>query len=379
MNRRAVAIVMLAVALLSACRPAREPVEPVVIDPVELQAFADAFFAEQMEALQIPGLTFVFVQGGKVIYARGYGYADLETATPADADSTIMRIGSVSKLFVATAVMQLVEQGKLDLDADVNGYLTTFQLANPFREPVTLAHLLTHTTGIEDPPYTSETDPQQREPLGAHLAAQMPSPTHRPGKVHRYSNYGYALAAWIVEEVSGTPFDQYVQQNIFAPLGMADSRYLLDLPLPQNLATGYQYQNGVQAPQPMDYDHDYPSGSIVSTAEAMSRFILAHLEGGCAQDACILQDDTLAQMHQRQAKTPHKGQNVTYGFVEALHDGQRLLGHSGAIRGFGSSLNLLPEHDAGYFFAFNQECYQTSACQIVPAFRQQLLERFYSE
>jgi CubicO group peptidase (beta-lactamase class C family) len=158
---------------------------------------------------------------------------------------------------------------------------------------------------------------------------------------------------------------------------MTRSRYLLAPPLPENMVTGYLYQDGAQVPQPMDYDDDYPGGSIVSTAEDMSHFILAHLQDGCYQDACILQATTLAEMHQRQAKTPFEGQNATFGFVEGIVDEARLIGHSGAIRGFGSSLNMFPEHDMGYFFAFNAECYETSACRIVSEFRQQFLERFF--
>jgi CubicO group peptidase (beta-lactamase class C family) len=127
----------------------------------------------------------------------------------------------------------------------------------------------------------------------------------------------------------------------------------------------------------VDYDSDYPGGSIVSTVEGMSHFIVAHLRDGCYEGACILQPETVAEMQQRQARTPYKGQNVAYGFVEGTFDGVRLLGHSGAIRGFGSSLDLLPEYDMGYFFAFNAECYETSACQIAPEFRRRFLERFF--
>ena len=245
----------------------------MVIDRNELQNFADAFFAEQWKTLHIPGVVVVFVQKGEVIFAKGYGYADLETAAPLDPEVSVMRIGSISKPFVATAVMQLVEQGKLDLHADVNRYLTTFQIKDSFPEPVTLAQLLTHTSGFEDPPYVSNTDPQQVMPLHEYLAATFVARTHRPGEVYSYSSCGYDLAALIVEEVSGIPFDQYVDQNIFKPLGMTHSRYVLAPPLPENLATGYFYQNAVQSPQPMDYDSGYPSGSIVSTAADMARFL----------------------------------------------------------------------------------------------------------
>jgi CubicO group peptidase (beta-lactamase class C family) len=288
-----------------------------------------------------------------------------------------MRIGSISKLFVATAVMQLVEKGQADLDADINQYLAAFQLEDGFSEPVTLAQLLTHTAGYEDPPYESYTDPAMVQPLGAYLAESMPPRSNPPGAVQRYCNHGYALAAYVVEEVSGQPFEQYVAEQILKPLGMSDSGYLLGPPLPGEMATGYSYEKRTQVPLPIDYDSDYPGGSMVSTADDMARFMLAHLEGGCYEGECILQPDTLAEMHQQRAQTPYEGQAVTYGFVEAQQEGQRLLGHSGAIRGFGASLNLLPEHNLGYFFSFNEECYLTSACEIVPEFREQFLERFF--
>ncbi len=368
----------LIVILLAACGPADTEVQPVAIDGAELESFADEFFPAQMERLHIPGVSFVLVQSGEIVLSRGYGSANLDTGSPIS-QTTVMRIGSVSKPFVATAVMQLVEQGKLDLNSDVNEYLSAFQLEDSYSEPVTLAQLLTHTAGFEDPPYATSIDPRQVQPLSEHLAANMPPRTHRPGQDFLYSSYGYALAALVVEDVSGLPFDQYVARNIFQPLGMVQSGYLLAPPVPEKMATGYFYQEGRQVPQPVDYDDDYPGGSIISTAEDMSHFLLAHLQDGCFKDACILQATTVAEMHQRQAKTPFERQNVTLGFVEGLEDGQRFLGHSGAIRGFGTSLNLMPDHDLGYFFSFNEECYQTSACEIVSAFRQQFLARFFSD
>jgi CubicO group peptidase (beta-lactamase class C family) len=376
-TKAAIALILVTI-LLVGCRPADHEIGAVVLDPVELESFTDRFFPARMKKLHIPGASFVLVQNGEIVLLKGYGAADLERGSILSAETTVMRIGSVSKSFVATAVMQLVEQGKLDLHADVNDYLTALQLENTFPQPVTLAHLLTHTAGFEDPPYATHTDPQQVQSLDEHLAEHMPPRSHPPGERYGYSSYGYALAGLIVEEVSGMPFDQYVEQNIFGPLGMTRSRYLLAPPLPENLATGYFYQDRKQVPQPVDYDEDYPGGSIVSTAQDMARFILAHLQEGCYQDTCILQASTVAEMHRQQVSTPLEGQNVTFGFMEGLQDGQRLLGHSGAICGFGASLNLLPEHNVGYFLAFNEECYQTSACEILSAFRKQFLKRFFS-
>ena len=350
--------------------------ERVAIDPGELEAFADSFFPEQMNELHTPGLALVVVQDGVVLLAKGYGSANLEEDIPFDIDETVVRIASISKLFVATAVMQLVEQGKLDLHADVNGYLgdSAFQVDDSYPEPVTLAHLLTHTSGYGESAESSA-DPATIPPLDEYLAEHMPPRLAPPGESWRYSGHGNAVAALVVEEVSGLPFDQYVSQNILQPLDMDQSRYLLSPPLPDKLAVGYVYRDGGYTPQPIEYYGDYPGASLVSTAADMAKFMIAHLQEGCYQDTCILQPTTIAEMHQRQAATPYGGH--TYGFTEGIKNGQRLIGHSGAIYGFGNILDLLPEHDLGYFFSFNLECMDSSACDIIPTFRQQFLDRFF--
>jgi len=374
--KRQTILVLLFTLVLVACGVTQTAVDPVQLNPIEFQIFADAFFKDQMATLHIPGLSFILVQDGKVILTKGYGVANLESGKSIDPLSSVIGIGSVSKLFVATAVMQLYESGKVDLQTDINDYLTTFQVADSYPEPVTLAQLLTHMAGFEDPPYHHNPDPEQGQPLSKYLSEKIPDRTQPPGKTFLYSNLGYALAALVVQEVTATPFNQYVNQQIFEPLGMDQSTYLIAPPLPENMVTGYLYQDGVQVPQPLDYDSDYPAGSILSTAEDMAHFIIAHLGNGCYLGSCILQPDTLAEMHQRQGRTPNKGQNVAFGFVEGVTGNVRMIGHSGATRGFGSSLNILPKHNIGYFFSFNAECHQTTACQIIPEFRQQFIEYF---
>jgi CubicO group peptidase (beta-lactamase class C family) len=374
---KTVVLCLLLAAVVAACAPSYEDQGPLVVDAGEMETFADDFFTQQMAELDIPGLTFVLVHDGEVVLAKGYGSASLEKGIPVDPEETVMRIGSVSKLFVATAVMQLVERGELDLRADVNQYLSAFQIDDAYAEPVTLAHLLTHTAGFEAPPYSTTTDPAQVPPLGPYLAEHMPPQIGPPGETFRYSNHGYALAAYVVEEVSGLSFDEYVQQNILHPLGMERSGYLLGPPMPEGLATGYFYENGEQLPQPVDYDADYPGGSMVSTATDMAKFMLAFLQDGRYEDTFILQPETIEEMHQRHfTVTPGKS-GVTYGFAEGFVNGQRLLGHSGAITGFSTILDLLPEHDLGYFFSFNEEYYQTSAGEIIPSFRQQFMDHLF--
>lgn len=384
--RKSILVTLVLLFALTSCQsvqPAKTG--PVTVDSRDLQEFADKFFMKQLDRLHIPGAVFLFVQGNDVIYAKGYGYANLEQKIPMESEDTVVRIGSISKSFVATAVMQLVEQGKLDLHTDVNQYLTAFQLEDNYPEPVTLAHLLTHTAGFEDPPYVTTTDPTKLQPLREYLAANMPPRTHAPGEVYIYCSHGYDLAALIVEEVSGVPFVEYMEQNIFKPLGMNHTHYLLAPPMPENLATGYFYQKGgflqksVQVPQPIDYDDSYASGSIVSTASDMAHFLTVQLQDGCYNGTCILRPETITQMHAAQVPTSREGQTATFGFVEWSLDGQRSLDHSGAIKGFGDILEFFPEQGFGYFISFNEECWQTSACTILQEFRDQFADRFFHQ
>jgi CubicO group peptidase (beta-lactamase class C family) len=349
---------------------------PVRIDPAELARFADAFFPEQMRNLNLPGLVIVIVQDGETLFAKGYGLANLETGAKFDPDSTVVRIGSISKLFVATAVMQLVEQGKLDLHADVNTYLAdaVFQVDDTYGEPVTLAHLLTHTSGYGESAESSQ-DPATVPSLAVYLAQNMPPRLAPPGERWIYSGHGNAIAALVVEEVSGVPFDAYVSEQILQPLKMEQTRYLLAPPLPENMAMGYAYDQGHYVPQAIEYYGDYPGAMLVSTAADIARFMIANLEGGCYQANCVLEPDTLAEMQQPQPDYPCG--DCTLGFAGGVKNGQRLIGHSGALHGFGSILELLPDHQLGYFFAFNAECWESSACDVIPAFREAFLDRFF--
>jgi len=236
---RLMGILILFSTLLISCSASRSGL--IIVDPSKLESFADDFFAKRMDDLHIPGLTIVVVQNSEILLAKGYGSSSLANGGDFVPDQTVVRIGSVSKLFVATSVMQMVERGLLDLDADINTYLTTFQVEDTYPEPITLANLLTHTSGIQDPPYVSNMDPDAVEPLGSYLANHLPPRMAAAGEEFVYSNHGYALAAYVVEKVSGTSFDQYVLENILQPLDMENSKYLMSPPLPEELAVGYAY------------------------------------------------------------------------------------------------------------------------------------------
>jgi len=347
-----------------------------------LEPFVDAFFADRragrLGELRIPGLVFVAVQDGEVLLAKGYGQASIEEDLPVDPAGTVFRIGSVSKLFVAVAVMQLVEQGQLDLHADVSQYLESFQVQNPFAQPVTLEHILSHTSGLQDPPYETTSDHTAGVPLEQRLVSELSPPTTPPGEQFSYSSYGYALAAYVVQQVSGMPFDQHMLENVLRPLRMDRSVYLLSPDQSTGMATGYFARRWRYEPLPLDYDDDYPGGSLVSTGNDMAIFIEALLGGGCAGDRCILQPETVAEMQRQRIKMPSGTRHQALGFTVGEVGGQGVLGHTGAIMGFGSSLDLYPDQNMGTFMAFNAECYESSACAIIGEFRQAFVDHLLS-
>jgi len=269
-------------------------------DTRELETFFDNFMAEKLPDLNIPGASLIVVQDGEIVLSKGYGFADIDSETPVNPAETIFRVGSVSKLFTATAVMQLVERGEVDLHTDITQYLTAFQIPATYAEPVTLHHLLTHSSGFEDRFIGGMTlDENKLGSIEDFLQDALPARVTPPGEVHSYNNYGFALAGYVVEEVSGMPFEDYVYLNILQPLGMTLSSFAQPLPLElkAQLATGYELAGDDLAPAVFQYDRAVPAGSMSSTAEDMAAFMIAHLQSGGSE---ILDESIADLMHQQQ-------------------------------------------------------------------------------
>ncbi|HME68634.1 MAG TPA: serine hydrolase domain-containing protein [Myxococcota bacterium] len=228
------------------------PVGAGPTDRREFEAFFDGLLSGLMADRHVSGAVVLVVKDGAVFFAKGYGVADLATGRPVDPD-TLFRAGSISKLFTATAVMQLVEQGKLDLNADVNQYLEGFRIPDAFGKPVTLANLLTHTGGFDDS-FLGTTQPLGAAPIPLHmyLAMRMPRRVMPPGKLLSYSNHGLALAGYLVERASGQPFAEYMREHVLDPLGMTHSGFGLPASPPSSLAVGYDWKGDHY--EPMGYD-----------------------------------------------------------------------------------------------------------------------------
>lgn len=327
------------------------------IDPDELESFLDGIMAAHLESYHIAGATLSVVKDGKIFLAKGYGYADVENKRTVMADKTLFRPGSVSKLFTWTAVMQLFEQDKLDLKADVNQYLKEFKIPDTYPDPITLTHLLTHTPGFEDV-WTgmAARSAEDLVPLGEFLATRMPPRFLPPGKLAAYSNYGTALAGYIVQEVSGISFEEYVEENIFTPLGMEQSTFRQPLPprLVGDMSVGYAYEKGKYEARGFEFINGLaPAGSLSSSATDMAKFMIAHLQYGKYGEQSILKEET-ARLMQRQLFThDSRLDGNAYGFWEQSLNSLRMIGHGGDTMLFHTLLVLIPEQNLGLFISYN--------------------------
>lgn len=324
-------------------------------DPKEIEAFLDGLMSGQMKEKNVAGATVAVVRDGRVIFSKGYGWADLDKHVPVDPEKTLFRIGSVSKLFTWTAVMQLVEQGKLDLHKDVNEYLD-FKIPATYPQPITLWNLMTHTPGFEDRGFGlfSET----KEPRGKVLAAHIPARVRPPGTYSSYSNYGTALAGYIVERVSGEPWEEYIERHIMQPLGMhnATGRQPLPAALASQMAVGYAKKGDNLVAKPFEVLIPYaPAGSVSASATDMARFMIAHLQNGELDGARILADSTARFMHSRAFGHDPRLDAYDLGFYEQTSHGVHLIGHGGDTQWFHTDLSIAPEEGWGIFVSYNSQ------------------------
>jgi len=342
---------------------------PPPVDSQALETFVNELLAVQMDENHIPGAVVAVVEDGRLLMAKGYGYANLDDQTLVDPEQTLFHVASLSKLFIWTAVMQLVEEGKLSLDSDINEFLD-FTIPSTFPEPIRLRDLMSHTSGFEDRSLEMwKLQADQISPLGVYLEANTPARVFPPGELIAYSNYGSSLAGYIVERVSGLSFDEYVEKNILEPLGMTRSSYRQPLPpaLAGDLASGYNYSDG-QYVAGDPYDQSYPSGSLSATAADMARFMIAHLQNGELEGNHILKEETAIQMHSQLYAPDPRLDGVAHGFFERTINGQRLLSHGGNFINSNSFLYLIPEQKAGFFISTNSTGGGRAIQPIVDAF-----------
>ncbi len=333
----------------------------------DANAWLDGFMPGLLARSDIAGAVVVIVKDGDVLTQRGFGYADIAARKPVDPAKTLFRVGSTSKLFTWTAVMQLVEQGKIDLDADVNRYLD-FKIPPYQGKPITMRQIMTHTAGFEDAFRGGITYSGTVDQLGDVVKRMLPARIYEPGTTPAYSNYATALAGYIVERVTGMPFDEYIERNIFQPLGMTHSTFRQPLPasLAPDMAKGYPKAS--VDPKPFELISVPPAGSLSMTGADAAKFMISQLNQG----AGLLKPST-AHLMQTPAygSVPHLNR-MALGFYEQRINGLEVIAHGGDLNFFHGYMWLFPQKNVGLLVELNSAG-DDSAPDIL---RQMLFEGF---
>lgn len=342
----------------------------------DVEAFVDGVLPLQLQQEDIAGAVVVIVKEGAVVFAKGYGYSDVKKKTPVSPDTTLFRPGSVSKLFGWTAVMQLKEKGKLDLDRDVNEYLD-FKIPATQSKPITLRDLMTHRPGFEEAVkdlfVAKESDIR---PLKSYLEPHIPARIFPPGTTPAYSNYGSALTGYIIERVSGKPFAQYIEDEILNPLSMTHSTFKQPLSpaLKPLMSNGYT----VASSDPGEFElvNAAPAGALSSSGLDMANFMIAHLQDGRFHDFQLLQPDTAREMHSAQQGWIEGLNSMCLGFYEENRNHHRIISHAGDTIYFHSDLHLILDAGVGFFVSYNSGGRRASNNRVI--LWENFLNRYFS-
>jgi len=330
------------------------PAATHALEKADLEAFFDGLVPLQMERSDVAGATVLVMKDGKELLKKGYGYSDVTKKSSVDPETTMFRLASISKLFTWVSVMQLSEQGKLDIDADVNNYLD-FKIAPAFNKPITLRNLMTHTGGFEEVVHDIIfVDPKKAHSLRDFMLQNQPRRMYPPGEIPAYSNYGVGLAGYIVERVSAEPFEQYVSEHIFMPLGMKHSSF--NEPMTAELAPYVSdgYRATTEKPAiGFEIFNPAPAGGISSAAGDMEKFGLALLNGGELDGHRILKNETRDAMWTRQFGTSDSLPPQCMGFYQTWRNNLRFIGHDGDLVAFHSMFLLDPTQNLVLFVSYN--------------------------
>ena len=331
----------LTVAMSLTAPPAAAAPQPAETD---LATCIDTYVRGRMSGLRTPGLSLVVVDGDQVILSAGYGFADRETGTLMT-ENTPVPAGSTTKPMTALAVMQLVERGLVDLDSPVTTYLPDFGMADERAPGITLRHLLSHTAGI--PEGATFDGAQDDEALERRVASLAAVPLNRaPGTGYEYANDGYSVAGLVVQRVTGMPYEQYMAESVFTPLGMDRTTFDPSEAATWGWAQGYAKRRGVVAPAPTALSRGIgPAGMVVTTATDVGQYFVALLNGGVANGVQIISqgslDETWTPIVPIGEGPNHYGYGLGWGVAEL--GGQRVLAHSGTVETAGSYFLLAPD------------------------------------
>jgi CubicO group peptidase (beta-lactamase class C family) len=318
----------------------------------DVDAWLDGYLPYALKKGDIAGAVVAVVKDGQILTERGYGYSDAVDQTPVDPQLTLFRPGSVSKLITWTAVMQLVEQGKIDLDVDVNRSLD-FKIPPRDGQPITMRNLMQHVAGFEEQAKNIISEDPKAPGFEALLKQWVPERVFAAGTTPAYSNYGASLAGYIVERVSGESFDDYLDRHIFLPLDMKHSTFRQPLPpaLVPLMSKGYEL--GSDAPRPFEIVGPAPAGAMSSPAEDMAHFMIAHLQDGEYRGNRILRAETAQLMHNSPLTLLPPLNRMELGFFETNINGREVIGHLGDTQYFHTSLHLFLKENVGLYLSVN--------------------------
>src|SRR5580700_226350 len=341
----------------------------------DANAWLEGYLPYALKTGDIAGAVVAIVKDGAVLTERGYGFSDVEKRAAVDPKLTLFRPGSVSKLLTWTAVMQQVKQGNIDLDADINRYLD-FKVPALGGQPITMRNLMQHTAGFEEHAKGIISAANDLPTFEALLKQSVPKRIFAPGSTPAYSNYGCSLAGYIVERVSGEPFDAYIEHHILEPLEMHHSTFRQ--PLPEALAPlmSKGYRTASDDPQPFEFVGPAPAGSLAATADDMAHFIIAHLQNGEYHGQRILSAATAETMHNSPLTVLPPLDRMELGFFETNINGREVIAHLGDTDWFHTSLHLFPKENVGFYVSFNSAGKEGAAHTLRIALFQDFADRY---
>ena len=314
-----------------------------VVDPI----------VEQEIAAGVPGAAFVFVRNGAVVYERGYGVSDLAAKTKVDPERTVWPIASITKTVTALGALQLVADGRVKLDEDLNRYLKRLQVPAQGYAPLTLRHILSHTGALDEIP-GRRYDGKQAPEMAAFLKDKLVR-YREPGKLTAYSTYGIALAGVLIEDASGQSYADYLKQHIFVPAGMNSARVMLRQGDEKGVATPYEIEDGRAQAIQYEWYRTPPTSSMVATAADMGRLLIAHLAEGRAGTHQLLSPALTRAMHEQQATNHPDLPGWSLGFQLDNANGVAMVEHGGDIAGFSALFTLMPDQHEGFFIVNHGE------------------------
>jgi CubicO group peptidase (beta-lactamase class C family)/D-alanyl-D-alanine dipeptidase len=348
-SKRLVAYAAMATLLLGLAAHAEDQANvPARKDYASVATNLESMIRQEMDDKQLPAFSIALVDGNQIVWAQGFGYQDPDKKTPATAH-TVYRVGSVSKLFTDIGIMQMVEAGKINLDAPVSQYISDFHPQNQFAKPITLRELMSHRSGLlREPPvgnYFDPTEPTLQATVRSMNSTQL---VYEPGTHSKYSNAGIAVVGYTLQELNHQSFSEYLKQTVLVPLGMSESSFAPEPDLIRDLAKAYMWSyDGTKFPAPTFQLGLAPAGCMYSTVTDLAQFLMVLFDGGRSAKSQILKPETLEQMWTPQFAKPGEKRGFGLGFQVSELDGHRVIGHGGAIYGFATEVVGMPDEKLG--------------------------------